>query len=45
MLYLSVRLVFLSVSRPVGMAWGVGEAGGGMMAFALATGSPGSIAA
>ena len=43
MVYLPVRLVFLPVSRPVGMAWVVWEARGGMAAFALAT--PGSIAA
>ena len=34
-----VRVVFLPVSRPVGMAWIVGEAGGGMAAFALVTGT------
>ena len=43
MAYLPVRLVFRPLSRPVGMTWVVGEAGGGMAAFALVT--PGSIAA
>ena len=35
----------IPVSRPVGMAWVVGEVGGGMAAFTLTTEVPGSIAA